>query len=74
MSCLVEPDQLRLVYDSWNKCLRAEYVLGGMKRTKEAVEVSGFIMILDKEVFIARRWLVICEDGNSLGMDRKCYK
>jgi hypothetical protein len=45
-----------------------------MKRTKEAVEVSGFIMILDKEVFNARRWLVICEDGNSSGMDGKCYK
>jgi hypothetical protein len=35
---------------------------------------SGFITNLDKEVFNAKRWLVICEDGNSSGMDRKCYE
>jgi hypothetical protein len=39
-----------------------------MKRKKEAVEVSGFITIFDKEVFNAKRWLVIYEDGYSSGI------
>jgi hypothetical protein len=41
---------------------------------KESQGVRFYNEFFDKEIFNAKRWLVICEDGNSSGMDRKCYE